>query len=204
MKLKFGFLLCVWVCVVGCASKADLEGALAEAAYAEGLLNFQVVRDSTRVAFSVGTTKGRFKAVDGRLSFSAPQLTAGTLEVTLASAGLDVFNPLLEQMLKGTDWFDVANYPLVRFSSQSLAQDNEQVVVAGLLQVKELTRPVELFVVFDQGAPDLANPPASIPFTAFGSFNRSEFGMDELRSFAPDLVELRIEGLLQRKDPATK
>ncbi|MEM1432531.1 MAG: YceI family protein [Pseudomonadota bacterium] len=197
-------LLLVGALLAGCVSDRKLETVLADARYTEAALQYELDRDSTRIGFSVGDTSGRFRVVDARLSFTEPELSAAVLEVTIATASLDLFNPLLEQMLRGADWFDTTAHPSARFQSESVGTAGEQsLAVTGTLTIKNITQPLEISVEFPElpALPDLTLPPERIRFVASGEFLRSTFGMDDLQSFAPDEVQLEIDGTLQRVLP---
>ncbi len=183
----------------GCTNLAGLDDELAKVDYVQGRLQYALDREQTEVRFNVGATKGRFRVADARLTFTDERVASGVLEVTLATAGLDVFNPLIEQMLKGDDWFAVERHPLALFATDRMRViDVDTVEVSGNLTIKEVTQPLALSVQFDEGVPSLTAPPPTISFRATGAFLRSAYGMDDLQSMAPDRVDVEVAGVLRR------
>ena len=183
----------------GCANKALQEEVLAQATYSEAQFQYQLDREVTKVQFAVGETRGRFRVVDARLGFASTDIKSAVLEVTIATASLDLFNPLIEGILKGPEWFAVKDHPQASFRTEQVEiQADHSMKVDGQLTVKSMMRPLRLEVQFPEmsAAPSLRPPPERIAFTASGQFLRSEFGMDGLQSFAPDEVSLMIEGAL--------
>ncbi len=187
--------------LAGCTNLAALDENLAQVDYRQADLSYRLLRDETRVRFKVGPTRGRFRVADARLSFPRPHLDAGVLEVTLATASVDVLNPVVEQMLKGQEWFDSDSYPLAYFKSAegalAAADENTSISVNGTLQIKTVTRPLLLNVTFPDGMPDLNNPPGRFNFTAQGSFSRASYEMDALPGMAPDEVNVTVDGVFE-------
>jgi polyisoprenoid-binding protein YceI len=182
-----------------CTNLAALNQKLVDVEYATGELQYTLDREATKVRFSAGDTDGRFSVADARLTFPATEITDAILEVTLATGSLDVTNPLVQQMLRGQDWFDVKNHPLARFATRSIVIENpQQVRVQGVLVVKEIEQPLLMEVAFAEGLPDLQNPPTRIPFQARGAFLRSSYGMTDLMSMAPDEVVVTVEGAFEK------
>ncbi|MEM6710237.1 MAG: YceI family protein [Pseudomonadota bacterium] len=183
------------------------EAVLADASYSAAAIQYRLDREATQIGFSVGDTNGRFRVVDARLGFTDPDVTTAQLEVTIATASLDLFNPLIEGMLKGADWFDVSAHPQARFETDEVVvQSDQSLAIAGSLTIKAITQPLNLIVRFPESPriPSLLAPaPDRIAFEASGTFLRSAFGMDDLMSFAPDDVALLITGELIRVAPGS-
>ncbi len=191
------------VLLSACADIALLENNLANVAYQDAQLSYNLDREQTQVRFRVGQTRGKFRVADARLSFPQHNLAAGVLEVTLATASVDVLNPLVENMLRGREWFDSNNHPLALFRTNPNARltptPQGSVQVEGLLKIKAINQPLTLTVTFPAGMPDLADPPDHVVFHAEGSFKRSSYDMSALPGFAPDQVQVVVDGTFVRQ-----
>jgi polyisoprenoid-binding protein YceI len=89
----------------------------------------------------VSTFRGRFEDYDASLTVGedgTPRLT-GTVRV----GSIVVKDPNLEAHLQSPEFFDAERHPELRFESDSLRADGDEVVLDGRLTIKGETRPVE-------------------------------------------------------------
>src|SRR5690554_78833 len=63
---------------------------------------------------------GRFNDFDASLDFDPENVANSSLEVIIDTASLDVNNPSFEDDLRGSDWFDVENFPQAIYRTTSL------------------------------------------------------------------------------------
>jgi polyisoprenoid-binding protein YceI len=78
------------------------------------------------------TFRGRFQSLDGWLEIDG----AGgrQIELTIDASSVRTGNPMRDRHLRGADFFDVANHPVVRFRSTRVTEAGDGVVkVAGEL-----------------------------------------------------------------------
>ncbi|MDQ6922583.1 MAG: YceI family protein [Pseudomonadota bacterium] len=124
----------------------------------------------------------------------------GSIDVTIDATSVTSGSPSRETMLKGEDYFNVAQFPVITFKSTSLKFDGESVVGAeGELTIRGVTKPVTLAVADFKCAihPATKKPACGAEVTA--SVKRSEFGMTKnLASTADDVkIAVAIEGIQQ-------
>jgi len=94
--------------------------------------------------------------------------------------------------LKGPDFFDVARYPMVDFSSfTALVQEPGVLNVPGHLTLRGVTRPVTLRVRYR--LPDLAGTGLG-HMEARAEIDRTAFGMDAYELVLSDDVEIEVRG----------
>jgi polyisoprenoid-binding protein YceI len=89
----------------------------------------------------VATFRGRFEDYDASLTVGedgAPRLI-GTVRV----ASVSVKDPNLEAHLQSPDFFDAERHAELRFESDSIRVDGDEVVVDGRLEIRGQSRPVE-------------------------------------------------------------
>lgn len=137
---------------------------------------------------------GRFNTLDAKLELDPQDLSKSQLSASVTPASVDVNNPELQDKLRGTDFFNVTQYPEIRFVSRKIVRTGRNTgTVTGDLTLLDVTRPLTLNVTFNNGG---MNPYASVytlGFSATGTFKRSEWGMKALIPHVGDDVTLTIE-----------
>lgn len=190
--------------LAGCTNLSALRQQVDNLSYTDAAIRYGLLSDETQVGFAVGQTRGQFRVADAQLSFTQPHYSSAVLEVTLATASVDVFNPVIERMLRGKEWFASKQHPFAQFRTTSLASladdqagtedTSATLAVEGILEIKGIAEPLTLQVTFPDGLPDLNQPPGQFDFIADGSFSRAEYDMRSLPGFAPDVVSISVQG----------
>jgi len=143
---------------------------------------------------------GRFNNFDARLNLNAANLPASVVEATIQPGSVDTNNKELEDKLRGDTYFNVSQFPEVKFTSTQIKQiASNKGIITGDLTMLGITKSVALNVTFKQAG---MNPYASvytIGFEATGTFKRSDFGMKTLVPQIGDEVQLLIEAEFHRK-----
>jgi len=88
----------------------------------------------------LATVKGRATGFTGTITGGTTPAVEGTVPVS----SLTTFDENRDGHLAAPDFFDAERYPELGFVSTSVAQAGDEVVVAGDLTIKGITRPVEL------------------------------------------------------------
>ena len=143
----------------------------------------------------LGFTKyvGRFDRIEGSLDFDPKSASASHLEVIVETASIDSNDPKLDSDLRGSSWFDSATYPQIVFRSTAIEVTGDHTGrVTGDLSLHGVTRPLVLDVTFNGGANDLITGRYTLGFAATGTFERSEFGIDDYIPAIGDEVTLEI------------
>jgi len=122
----------------------------------------------------ISTVKGRFGDVKGTLVI--PEDGKPVADVTIAAASIDTRSEQRDNHLRSPDFFDVENYPEIRFVSTSAERTGDGWTLVGNLTIKGVTRPVTLSVT-DEGAGVDPWGNQKIGFSATGKFNRTDFGL---------------------------
>ncbi len=138
--------------------------------------------------------KGRLREIDGVLKFdkSAPQ--KGSLSAVIKTGSLSA--NAFEDELKGDDFFDVAQYPEIRFVSTSvrpLGENSAEFV--GSLTMHGVTRPMTLRLDFETQP----GAPGQTKVVARGQLKRSDFNMTALGLLVDDEVGIVIKSTLREK-----
>ena len=92
------------------------------------------------VSYLAGTFKGGFGEIGADLSVDADR---ATLEGTAKVASVDVKDENLTAHLQSPEFFDIEQYPELRFTAEDIRLDGDgKVSVAGELTIKGVTKPV--------------------------------------------------------------
>ncbi len=89
----------------------------------------------------VATFRGRFEDFDANLIVTEDG--AASLVGTVQADSIVVKDEQLKGHLAAPDFFDTARYPELRFQTTDIRRDGEELVVDGLLTIKDQTHPVE-------------------------------------------------------------
>lgn len=108
---------------------------------------YKVDSDHSGVSFTirhfVSNVPGRFKDFDGVIKYDPQNPAASSVNFTIQAASIDTDNADRDNHLKGADFFDVAKFPTLTFSSTSVkAVDADTLEVTGELTMKGVTKKV--------------------------------------------------------------
>jgi polyisoprenoid-binding protein YceI len=91
----------------------------------------------------ISTVKGRFKTVTGTAETNAD----GTLKsaaVTIDVASIDTNVEQRDTHLRSADFFDVANFPSMTFTSTKIVQKGEEIAITGDFTIRGVTKPLTM------------------------------------------------------------
>lgn len=137
--------------------------------------------------------RGRFDRTSGRISLD-PDAGTGKIDIVIDAASISTGLPALEEHLRGKDFFDVARFPSLNFSSSKLAfAQNRLTGVDGELTLHGITRPVHLAVDhFYCGLNPIAMKNVC-GANATTTLKRSDFGIDKYAPLLADEVKIVIQ-----------
>ena len=117
----------------------------------------------------------------------------GSIDVAIDAASVTSGSTSRETLLKGEDYFNVGQFPVITFKSTDLKFDGDRVVAAdGELTMRGVTKPVTLSVADFKCAihPATKKPACGAEVTA--SVKRSEFGMTKNQASTADDVNIAV------------
>jgi polyisoprenoid-binding protein YceI len=122
----------------------------------------------------VATFRGRFEDYDASLSVGDDGTSR--LTGTVGVGSVVVKDPNLEAHLQSPEFFDAERHPELRFESESLRLDGDEVVLDGRLSIKGETRPVQARGTLVGPVEDpFGNTKLGLELTAI--IDRTEFGL---------------------------
>ncbi len=148
------------------------------------------VRFSYSIALSSGI--GRFSSVSGTADINDKALDKATVEALIDTRTLRTSDQMWEGELRGADFFDVAKYPQMRFTSTSVRPKNATTgEMTGNMTIKSVTRPIVLNVTLQ--------PPGAGGARAFRAttrINRNDFNMTAYAFIVGETVDIEISAVL--------
>ena len=126
----------------------------------------------------VTKVRGQFQEYEGSGYFDAEEPAKSTIDLTIKTASIDTGNPDRDNHLRSNDFFDMENYPEIRFVSTSVEPlDSERYRVTGDLTIKGITKPVAVDFEYTGAAVDpFGNN--RIGFEGRTTINRKDWGVN--------------------------
>jgi len=136
---------------------------------------------------------GRFDDYSASLYMDFDHLENSRLSATVNMGSLDMADgDVVETLVNSSAWFNAPLYPEATFTTTSVDVTGENTAdFHGELDFIGVTKPWTLHVTFFGGI-DGKLSGSSIGMQAVGSFNRTDFGMDQYLNMADDLVSIEV------------
>ena len=115
-----------------------------------GFAQYHPVASESSVRFSLKNfgfkTGGSLNAPEGDIIFNPDDLTKSSFRVTLKAESIDTDNESRDAHLKEATYFDVKNYPLIRFVSSSVTETGKKgsYQTLGTLTVKNKSKEITM------------------------------------------------------------
>jgi polyisoprenoid-binding protein YceI len=136
--------------------------------------------------------RGSFGRTTGTVTLDRAAKT-GSIDVAIDAASVTSGSPSREAMLKGEDYFNVAQFPIIAFKSTKLKFDGDAVVGCdGELTMRGVTRPVALSVSNFRCAIHPATKKPACGAEVAARVKRSEFGMIKNQPSTGDDVYIAV------------
>ncbi|HSY32909.1 MAG TPA: YceI family protein [Verrucomicrobiae bacterium] len=161
-------------CLLVCAaflSPSRAQGPVFEITPVESSIKFDV---EASVAI-----KGVFDEWDATLTFTSPEVESGVLDIKIQAATVDTGSGMKNGKLKGKDFFDVENNPLITFHSTKIVQTGPAVAgqpinfeVDGDFTIRGVTKQEKLTLIvsgYGTGAGEIKGTMA---------FDRKDYGIN--------------------------
>ena len=177
---------------------------LAFAAVAFGQENYKVDPLHTVTTFSVNhlglsLQRGSFGRTTGMVVLDRAA-RMGSIDVAIDAASVTSGSSSREAMLKGEDYFNVAQFPVITFKSTRLKFDGDSLVGCdGELTMRGITRPVSLSVADFKCAIHPATKKPACGAEVATRVKRSDFGMTKNQASTGDdvIIAVAIEAIQQ-------
>ena len=154
---------------------------------------FAITPEESTVRFNVKASvalEGKFEKWDATLTFTSPDVTTGVLDVKIQAATVNTGSGMKDDKLRGKDFFDVKQDPLITFHSSKIVQTGPTTFdVPGTFTIRGVTKPETLTLVVSgkgTGTGDIKGTMA---------FDRKDYGMNSGIPFIKiaDRVEVTVD-----------
>lgn len=174
---------------------------------------YTIDRDHTTVSFKIrhlfSKVEGTFNEFEGTFEYVPGQPEQWKAEAIIQAASIDTRVEQRDTHLRSKDFFDVAQYPAIIFTSTGVSEVTEEgAKLEGLLMIHGVEQPVMLdLTVHGEGRDPWGNLRSG--FTATTTINRQDFGLtwnevlETGQLFVGEEVEitLEVEGLFKGMTP---
>lgn len=123
----------------------------------------------------VSKVRGSFTKLEGQI-VTAENPLESSAAATIQMDSLSTGNETRDNDVKGENFLDVANHPVMTFRSTGVRAGGDGFVADGELTIKGITHPVELSVEVNGFGPDPYGG-TRVGFSATGAINRADFGI---------------------------
>ena len=138
------------------------------------------------------TQRGRFNKSSGKVTLDTAA-KKGSVELVIETASVDMGFEKWDEHMKSDEFFNVAQFPTMRFASDKLVFEGDKVVAAeGSITLLGVTKPLTLTVSNFRCAPHpmVKKPACGADITAI--LKRSEFGMTKFVPAVSDEVKITV------------
>jgi polyisoprenoid-binding protein YceI len=164
---------------------------------------FDSKRSEVRFSYVMGlaTQRGRFSRVEGDLQFDERAPQNSEVFAKIATASVETGQPIIDDELKGINFFNAKAEPLLTFRSRSVkptAADTAE--ITGDITVNGITKPVTLDVtVTSHDDPALKYDAGRKKFVAKTKISRSAFKMNSYSDMVSDEIGIEIDAIVRPK-----
>lgn len=160
-------------------------------------------RSEVRFSYVMGlsTQRGRFSRVEGDLQFDGNAPQNSKVFAKIATASVETGQPIIDDELKGVNFFNAKTQPAVTFQSRSVkATSADAAQITGDITVNGVTKPVTLDVTLtEHDDPALKYSAGSKEFVAKTKISRSAFKMDSYADMVGDEIVIEIHAIARPK-----
>jgi len=145
------------------------------------LQNWQIDPSHTEIQFKakhlmITTVSGTFQEYTAKITTEGEDFSTTYVEFEAQISSIQTHNEQRDQHLKSADFFDVENWPVLRFESVRIIPEKDQFLVEGNLTLKGISKLIRL----DMEIGGVANDPwgnRKAGITLSGKINRKDFGL---------------------------
>lgn len=139
-------------------------------------------------------SEGEFHDLSGSFEFEPGDWASARCDVNIGVASIDLDDEAWNRKLLDKDWFDVAQYPQMRFRCvRVIGGDAQRARIEGELSLRGVVKPVVLDVHFNRAGIHKYSLQYVAGFSATTTIKRSDFGMLKYIPEIGDEIEIRLE-----------
>jgi polyisoprenoid-binding protein YceI len=154
---------------------------------------YEITPVESKIKFGVKASvpiEGVFDKWTATLTFGSTDLSTGVLEIKIEADSVNTGSGLKNGKLKGKDFFDVKQDPLITFRSTKIIQTGSNTFeVDGNFTIRGVTKPEKLALELERSGPGVG------AISGVMAFDRKEYGMNSGIPFitVADRVEVSVD-----------
>ena len=133
----------------------------------------------------------RFNSLSGGFTYDPANWQATKVSISIDPRSIDTENSAFNKQVSG--YFEPDKYPAILFNGSGVTGENGKGTMTGDLTFHGVTKPVTLDVIFNGSGPGILGVGTRMGFSGTGHIKRSDFGVNNMRQFAGDDVDLSFE-----------
>lgn len=154
---------------------------------------FEITPVQSKIKFDVKASvaiNGTFDKWDATLAFTSPDINTGVLDIKIQAGSVDTGSGMKNGKLKGKDFFDAKQSPLITFVSKKIVQTGPDTFeVDGDFTIRGVTKPEKLSLVVSGAGTGSGTIKGTM------AFDRKDYGMNSGIPFIKiaDRVEVTVD-----------
>ncbi|WP_027418400.1 YceI family protein [Crocinitomix catalasitica] len=127
-------------------------------------------------------TSGSIGGFEAKINFDKNDLTKSTISGSVDVSTLDTGTKKRDEHLKSEDYFNAAKYPKMTFTSTSIVEKDNQLIMTGKLKIKETVREEVVIFTFSDNV-----------FTGTMKINATDYEMGNFSKKKPEKTNIKIK-----------
>lgn len=153
---------------------------------------------------------GHFRDITGSINYDAADISKSTVTFTAKAASIDTGVEARDNHLRSADFFDVAKFPDITFTSKKVERRGDDIVVTGDFTIKGVTKSITFDFDINGFLPGSERKGMTMGVSADTEINRFDYGVDYGKNAPagrPGIgnrveIDLRIEAVKAKAEPA--
>ncbi|MEM7371931.1 MAG: YceI family protein [Bacteroidota bacterium] len=108
----------------------------------------EIDMDKSSILFTVTNigleVEGKFRAFSGEISFDPDHPEQSTFEISIPVNSIHTKNRMRDEHLMEEEFFDVASYPVISFSSPKIEKQDDHYLAIGMLTIKGKSQEISI------------------------------------------------------------
>jgi polyisoprenoid-binding protein YceI len=153
--------------------------------------NWEVRKDYS-IKFSGEDASGIFKTFTGTIVFDEKNPAASKFSVSIDAASINTGNGMQNKHAKGAEWFDVARFPNILFTSSKISKAGNAWQVTGTLDMHGVKKEITIPFSFNPKGNEAV-------FAGTFTVNRSDYGIGKPASGSAGLIKIEVSVPVTKK-----
>lgn len=141
------------------------------------------------------STPVKVERLSGNVNWNQTSPDSSTIQLDMDVSSLRSGVTLLDEALRGQDFFDFLNYPRIRFNSTQISLSKwGGLSIDGTLEIMDISQPVSLTGEIIHTGPNPLTQKFTVGVSAQGELNRSDWEMTDYLPIIEDRIRISFEG----------